>query len=279
MTNNLSYNLTRKKNTHYAVKGVNDLSLKGVDLSKRTVKGILNTSYWIDSDLDMIIPGAVSKSLNENGVGSNGNAKIKHQIDHSTKAADTIGRFDVLEETEVEGKQVLYFESFLPASSNDHLIKYQEGLYDQHSIGFRYIKLEVAEKDSSSQDYLKNWEIYYPLALNPEVADKYGYFYVVKEYQLFEGSVVTFGANSLTAYLGVKSKDKEIYLTDLFNRLDFLKRLKNNEYNLEIRQLKQIISELVGKEPSIKETFCNKEPSLDNTPNTFLQTFLQELKK
>ena len=275
--NNL--NIAAKKSNFYSLKAAGVNPIESIDLNKRTVKGILNTSYFIDHDLDMILPGAVKKSLNDNGVNSQATDKIKYQIDHSLKSRDTIGRFDVLEERVQGGVHDLYFEGYLPPLvSDEHLIKYQSGLYTQHSIGFQYVDLTMAEKDSKDELYRENWKKYYPLAMNPEAADKQGAFFVVKEYKLFEGSVVTFGSNRLTAYLGSKSANKETYLADLFNRLDFLNSLdksKNSkQFQLEILQIKQIIKETYEERPSIKSTLIETQKQKDTYNEVdFLKAF------
>jgi len=272
--------IKNKKDNYYSLKALEQNPIEEIDLLKRTVKGILNTSYFIDQDNDMILPGAVKKSLNDNGVHSDATDKIKYQIDHSLKADDTIGIFKVLEEREKNGIFDLYFEGYLPPIVSDgHLIKYQSGLYTQHSIGFQYLDLTVAEKESTTELYRENWDKYYPLAINKDIADKRGYFYVVKEYKLFEGSVVTFGSNSLTAYLGSKSANKETYLMDLFNRLDFLNTIDKNKnskvFQLEILQIKQIIKETYNDKPSIKGTLEKSLKQKDTFDNV---NFLKAIK-
>lgn len=271
--------LKNKLDSFYPVKSLQGKAIESIDTTRRTVTGVLNTSYFIDHDLDMILPGAVKKSLNENGPKSQAPDNIKYQIDHSLKSADTIGRFDILIEREEKGVNQLYFEGFLPPGvSDNHLIKYQTGLYTQHSIGFRYIDIVLAEKDSEVRDYKENWIKYFPLAMNPEVAEEEGLFFVVKEYKLFEGSVVTFGSNKLTDYLGSKSANKETYLIDLFNRLDFLQTIKGSEskqFELEILQIKQIIKETYNMQPSKKDTLI--APLKKDTQSTY--DILKELKK
>lgn len=275
--------ISDKLSSFYPVKSMEGESIENINMNKRTVTGVLNTSYYIDHDLDMILPGAVRQSLNDNGPKSEANVKIKYQIDHSLKADDTIGRFDILEERERNGVFDLYFEGYLPPIVSDkHLIKYQSGLYEQHSIGFQYVNLTLAEKDSDIVEYRENWDKYYPLAMNPEKAHEYGYFYVVKEYKLFEGSVVTFGSNQLTPYLGSKSADTETYVSDLFNRLDFLTSLKEKkQFELEILQIKQIIKETYDRESSIKDALKGslKKDAEKSSEKDATYEFLSELHK
>ena len=263
--------LAQKLGTHFGVKiveGVN--SVKAVDVESRTVEFIGNTYFFIDSDQDMLITGCAVKSINDRGPKSKATAKIKHQSDHVLNTKNVVGRIDVLDERIIDGKTVIYGASHIPTTSkgNDDLINYQEGLYDNHSIGFRYKKIELAVRDSADLEEAKNWNEFYSKALNPEKADEFGYFWVVKEIELFEISVVSYGANELTPTLGSKSKDKNnVIKSDLMERLDSLSvqlktdnkgQSKQNE--LEVLQLKQIITDLKLIEPLEKGTPKNDEP-------------------
>jgi len=258
----------QKLGTHFGVKiatGMNK-SVKEIDSENRTVKFIANTYFFIDSDVDMLIPGCAKKSISDRGPQSNATAKIKHQSDHVLNTKNVVGRLTVLDERKIDNLEVMYCESHIPTTTkgNDDLINYQEDIYDNHSIGFRYRNLILAEKDSENELSRAAWEEYYPLAINPEKADEFGFFWVVKEIELFEISVVSFGANELTANLTGKSKDKnENIVNDILKRIDNLNdQLKSNvdtksdrtQINLECLQLKQIITELKLEKPSKKST-------------------------
>ena len=248
-------------------------AVKDVDLEKRTVTGIFNSCYFIDSDMDMLLPGAASKSIQERGVGSTKGNKIKHLKDHDW--SKNVARLDVLEEREVEinGKTVngIYHESFYPESSDstDLLIKIQEGLYDARSIGFQYEKLDLVER--GSEDYDK----YIAMAINPEVAEEVGHFWVVKEIRLWEGSDVSFGANQLTPMLGVKSGNKDIVKKQLFDKLDICLGLMKSgnlsdegfhNLDMEIKQIKSYIATLTDMEP-FKQGTKNNSRQAQSTSN------------
>ena len=137
-------------------------TIKDLDMTKRTVAGLFNSYFYIDSDLDMLVTGAASKSIQEKGAGSKSGNKIKHLKDHNW--SEVIARIDVIDErkVDVDGKSIegIYYESYYPetTASNDMLIKIQEGLYDDRSIGFRYRTLGVAEQDSEDEDRRKRWD-------------------------------------------------------------------------------------------------------------------------
>lgn len=264
--------LSQKLGTHFGVKIAEGIkSVKEVNMDERTVEFIGNTYFFIDSDQDMLITGCAVKSINDRGPQSKATAKIKHQSDHVLNTKNVVGRIDVLEERVIDNKTVLYCASHIPGTSkgNDDLINYQEGVYDNHSIGFRYKKLEIAEKNSSDAAANDNWNTFYPMALNPEKADEFGFFWVVKEIELFEVSVVSYGANELTPTLGSKSKEaNEKTKINLIERLDDLTiqlkssvetKAQSKQIEMEVLQLKQIITDLELKEPSKKST-PSKEP-------------------
>lgn len=271
---------------------VNSSSTKDVDLESRTVSGMFNSYFFIDSDEDMLLPGAAAKSINERGAGSKKGNKIKHLKDHEW--GSVIARLDVLDEREVdfEGKKLtgIYHESFYPESndSNDQLIKIQEGLIDDRSIGFRYMDLAFAEKDSTLESERQTWDQFYPLALNPEKADRAGFFWAVKEIKLFEGSDVAFGANELTPMLGMKSEaEKVTIVSKLCAKLDTMTALFKNGnltdegfhvLEMESLQIKSYIASIVNSEPSVKDTLNEGR----NDPDTHkkkddAKTFLQYL--
>ncbi len=266
-------------------------AVKDVDLEERTVTGMFNTSFFIDSDLDMLLPGAASKSIQERGVGSKKGNKIKHLKDHDW--SKNIARIDVLDERKVEinGKEIegIYHESFYPESSDstDLLIKIQEGLYDARSIGFQYEKIVLCDRDSENEDYVKNWDTYLPMAMNPEVAEEFGFFWTVKEIRLWEGSDVSFGANELTPMLGVKSGSKEILQKQLFDKLDICQKFMKSgtltdegfhQLDMEMKQIKSYISTLTEQQPSKKDTGKRTSRQPENTePNG--KDFLKSLFK
>lgn len=263
-----------KKAKEYAVKTNRANNIKAVNMGERTIDAIANTYYFVDSDMDVLVMGAAAKSIKDRGPQSNATAKIKHQLDHQLNVKNVLGRITELKEEVLDGKSVLSFSSYIPetTSGNEHLINYQEGLYDNHSIGFRYQNIEYAERDSSNDKDKKNWDEIYPMLLNPEVADEAGYFFVVREIKLYEISTVSFGANSLTPYLGSKAEGQEERLKqDIIGRIDQLKeqfkeglgKSDRNQMDLQAAQLKQIIKDLQLKQPSKKDTF--KKPSNNDT--------------
>lgn len=255
--------ITEKKAISYAVKSGSDFQVKDVDLSKKIVTGFYNTALFFDSDYDVILPGANTKSINDRGPKSNATQKIKHLMDHEWNTAKMPGKIIALEEKSVEwnGRNVwgTYFE--MKCVDDIVLMKYQEGVYDNHSEGFRYLSGEFVEEGSEL------WKKYLPMLINPQDAEKAGFMYLWSELGMYEGSTVAFGANSLTPYLGVKSMNKDSLLMVLNNKLDvFAKQLKNGSLTdesmmcleMEALQIKQYMNEILSLQPSEKDTLVKQ---------------------
>jgi len=251
-----------KMNQFYSVKSDRpDIMVKDIDLQKRTVTGLYNAYYFLDSVQDVLIPGAAAKSISDRGPNGNSVEKIKHALFHDlTKLPGKIIQL-VEKEVEFAGQKIFgqYFETLMSQSTDgtDTLIKYQEKIYDNHSIGYRYNNLIYIDTES------KEWNYWLNLLLNPGEALKWGYMFIVKEITLWEGSTVGFGANKLTPYMGVKSNDKQLVQLKIYERMDALtKQLKSGtvsdksmqSFELQMLQLKQMISESFEVEPSAKDT-------------------------
>lgn len=251
-----------------------------VDTSKNMVSGILNTYNYIDSDIDMLIMGCCAKSISDRGVNSNAKAKIQHLRDHKLTTDNIIGKFTVLEETTYEGRDVLAFTSKIIDRST--LLLYQEKIINQHSIGFKYEDIEFAYRDSDDNDERKKFDEYKSRAINPDVADDYGYFFIIKEIKLYEGSSVVFGANSETEVTGIKSKDPQTQQTYLLAQLELLtKNFRNGQFSdehfklieLQIKQIEQAIMDI--QPPSLKDTL-KREPSPEKGKDVL--NFYEQLK-
>ena len=129
--------------------------LKQVEKEKSTVAGIASVMNVIDSDNEMIMPGAFSKTLSERGVSSL-QPRIKHLWQHSVR--EPIGVPQVLKETEMklsndETMPVLFFESLFGKDTNsqDKLQMHDDGLVTEFSIGFEVIKWEKAETEDNRE--------------------------------------------------------------------------------------------------------------------------------
>lgn len=149
----------------------------------------------------------------------------------------------------------------------DTIINYQSDIYDNHSIGFQFLDGEWIDSES------ENWAAVIGKLLNPEKAEEAGFAYLWKEIKLYEGSTVAFGANELTPYLGVKDmNNKDALIMKMIDRVNNLqlqvgKGTQSDEmlesFDMQAKQLKQIIRELFEKGPSVKPTSGKKPGTKD----------------
>lgn len=205
--------IPRNGKTSFSVKEEGDVQPADIDTLR--VKVVANTANWIDSHMDMILEGAATKSIKER------KHIIPHLYDHNHSVMAEVGDVvDIypqklhLRELGIDKEgltESIIFVSDVKKSYNEKVFdRYKKGKATQHSIGLQYVKLELAVND---KDYEKEYEFfkkYYDLAINPEIADQYGYFWVVSEYKLIENSVVLFGSNELTGTLEVEGGEKTL---------------------------------------------------------------------
>lgn len=256
----------------YPVKS-NLASYKEVDTDSRTVKMIVNTYNYFDYDQDVLRMGCAKKSIQDRGAKSEAVDKILHLLFHDTR--QIVGKSQLEAETIIDGREVLYAESYLPETTDgeDTLIKYNTDMYNQHSIGFNYLQLEWVERGS------ENWDKILRTLINPDEAEKYGYLWDVSEIALYEYSTVGFGANKetpqvkLMPMLGTKSTNKNIQYQAVVQKMNALvskankQEVKNKKlFELEMKQLQQMIYEMTVFEPSKKVT--PQEPITEDTFDT-----------
>lgn len=158
------------------------LELKDAD--EGIVSGYLSAFGNIDSDGDMIMPGAFKRTIQE--WGPQGRKRIKHYLDHDN--TKSVGVFTVLREDDYG----LYYESKAGDWTNgiDFFKMVKAGAITEHSIGFRTLRKEKAEGHTK-----------------------------ITEIKLFEGSSLQgHGANEFTPIMGFKSLDDfEAY----FDRMEY----------------------------------------------------------
>ena len=150
------------------------LQLKEVDEAKRFVAGYLSAFGNVDSDRDMIMPGAYRKTVAERG--PSGSNRIKYLWQHDSWKP--IGNFTKLQEDSTG----LYFEAEVVSTTwgDDAMKLIAGGVLNEHSVGYQVIK------ENRLEEYTELIEL-----------------------KLWEGSVVTWGANDRTPFTEIKAMSKE----------------------------------------------------------------------
>ncbi len=177
-----------------------------------SVKVVINTTNFLDSHGDVHIDGIWNKSVKDN-------KSFLHLQEHdrsfdkiitdNAKASIQSMTWKELGFSYSGSTQALIFESTIDKLRNGFMLKqYANGWVKNHSVGMRYVQIELAINSSADYDkeYKDMWDEYYPIIANKEVADERGYFWVVKEAKIIEGSAVVMGSNSATPTLENKTK-------------------------------------------------------------------------
>lgn len=148
------------------------------------VTGYFSKFNNVDSDGDIIRPGAFAKTISEQGPNS-ALPRIKHLMNH--EPSQPLGKLLSL----TEDSYGLAYESQIGSheGGEDFIKMIESGLITEHSIGFKIIKRNQIQ---SYESYLRN-----PAAGQFEIT----------EIKLYEGSSLTaWGANPLTPITSLKSE-------------------------------------------------------------------------
>lgn len=168
---------------YFEIKGIES---KGeVKMDSRTITGYFSRFGNVDSDGDMLVPGAFDKTIKERGM--EGLKLIKHLTDHRLDTDHIIGLPKLW-----EVQDGAMFETTVSDTTkgNDILKLYRDGVINQHSFGFKTLK--EAKKSAYNE---------------------------ISEVQLFEVSTVVLGANSNTPFVGFKGM-KADELIEQYNLLE-----------------------------------------------------------
>jgi len=161
--------LINQKNMIYNYKSF-DLEVKDVDAKNGIVAGYFSAFGMVDSDGDILMPGAFKRSIQDWGV--EGKQRIKHLLNHNP--SQPLGKLTVLK----EDNYGLYYESKIGTHQlgKDFIKMVESGLIGEHSIGFKTLR---EQKGSDANE--------------------------IHDVMLFEGSSLTaWGANENTPLIGMK---------------------------------------------------------------------------
>lgn len=176
-----------------------------------SVKLVLNTTNWIDSHLDLHVPGLWKKTIKDHRNGffllQEHQSTFDHVIARNAKASTQNLSWKELG-VNIEGEtEALIFETEIKKEDNPFMFEqYRKGYVNNHSVGMQYVKIEIAIFDEDDEKEMDFWNKYYPMIANKERADDLGFFWVVTEAKLREGSAVLFGSNPITPTLEVKTE-------------------------------------------------------------------------
>jgi HK97 family phage prohead protease len=226
-----------------------------VDMSDdtRTIEVYYSAFGNVDSDGDIIVPGAFTKSIKENG--PQGKNRIWHLFNHSTDKP--VSKPRELVEDAFGLKAVVKMPN--TTLGRDTYELYKDGHITEHSIGFQTVKSREISMGATE----------------------------ITEIKLFEGSSVLWGANANTPTVGVKSQIKSTLVDEMGKTI---KSLRNGHFTdetfelleLKLKQLQQYLSEMedepsITPEPTAEEALPTEEAdpmiSVEIEVNKYLQSF------
>jgi hypothetical protein len=166
---------------------------------------VINTTKWMDSHRDVHIDGLWKKSLAENKEvyllqehAMTFEKIITDEVEAYTKNINwrTLG-------VEIEGTtQALLFNSTIKRERNPFMFdQYKKGYVKNHSVGMRYIQIDMAINDKDYKVEFEIWNKYFDQIANKEEAENISYFFAVTEAKAIEGSAVPIGSNRITPVL------------------------------------------------------------------------------
>lgn len=213
------------------VSGTLPIAFKDIDGRKGIVTGYFANFNSLDSDGDVIKPGAFTKSIMESGPNAK-RPRIKHVLNHDW--CSPLGVLQILQE-DAAG---LYYESQLGthALGEDFIKMVDSGLITEHSIGYRTIKY----------NQITPWQDMTPESIARELT----------EVKLYEGSCLTFlGANPNTPLLGIKSEMKQEKVSKRIELI--IKSIRAGTFTdetydlleIELKQLQQLFIDLTKEPP------------------------------
>lgn len=179
------------------------------------VKVVINTTNVLDSHNDCHIPGLWKKTLKESRLLyllDNHNLCFDDVISDEVKASTQTVTFKELGSNLSGYTEALIFDAIVRAERNEDMFKaYYKGWVKNHSVGMQYVNLFLCinSEEKYYAEEKANWDKYYPMVANKEVADERGCFWAVTEAKLIEGSAVVIGSNHITPTISVSEVPAE----------------------------------------------------------------------
>ena len=178
-------------------------------LDEFNVKVAISTSNIMDSHSDVHMPGMWNKSIKET-------KNLYHLQEHkmqfdkiisdNVKASVKQMTWKELGENYDGVTEVLVFDSAIDKSRNPYMAEqYAKGRVKNHSVGMRYVKLLLAINSDEKYDREEKevWDKYIDQVVNKTEAEEQGYFWVVLEAKVIEGSAVPLGSNQITPTISI----------------------------------------------------------------------------
>ncbi len=178
------------------------------------VKVVMNTTNYRDGHGDVHLPGLWAKTLQEGKPIhlQEHKATFANVIDPSPNAYTQTKTWKELGFNFSGTTQALIFESTVSKEQNAEMFRaYKNKVVKNHSVGMRYVKLELAVNSDKSEYKAEKavWDANINFIANRDETEKEGFFWAIKEAKLKEGSAVLFGSNPTTPTLETKTSTED----------------------------------------------------------------------
>lgn len=172
---------------------------------------VINTTNLMDSHSDVHIKGIWNKSAKEQ---KNLLLLQEHKMTFDHIISDNVDvsvkevKWSDLGYSYKGTTEALTFDVLIDKQRNPFMFdQYAKGYVKEHSVGMRYVKMELAINSDSKWDVEEKeiWDNYIDQVVNKEQAEEQGFFWAVLEAKIVEGSAVVKGSNFATPTINVEA--------------------------------------------------------------------------
>lgn len=196
------------KSTEVETKADASISPISPEAVQLKVRSIINTTKYFDSHGDVHIDQLWNKSLKENKdlyLVQEHNFSFGGIISDNVKAFTKQISWHELGYNYEGNTQALVFDSIIDKEGSPKLPggqtmfdMYRTNKVKNHSVGMRYVNIDLAVNDSRYEKEFAIWNKYIDTIANKEDALDNGYFWAVTAAKVIEGSAVVKGSNKIT---------------------------------------------------------------------------------
>lgn len=182
-------------------------------INKLDLSLVINTTKVMDSHSDVHLDGTWNKSVKEKKdlyLLQEHKMRFDSIITDEVKASVKSFTWKELGAPYQGNTQALVFDAGVSKERHPFMFEqYAKGYVKNHSVGMRYVKLELAldSEDKYDQEEKAVWDKHISEIANKEEAQAQGYFWAVYEAKIVEGSAVPVGSNTITPVLSTESKE------------------------------------------------------------------------
>lgn len=221
----------------------NGLEVKDIDSKQGIISGYFSAFGNIDSDGDIMMPGAFQRSIAD--WGPEGKARIKHLMNHDP--SQPLGKILELKE---DGYGLYYRSQIGKHRLGQDFIKMVESdLIKEHSIGFRTLREQ--KSDTANE---------------------------IHEVMLFEGSSLTaWGANEATPVINMKSIHDIVTIKEEIRNFEkFIRHSDATDETIDLCLIK--VRQLAQMVEMMNSTMVTKEEPTQQKESVPVESFIQIIK-